>query len=407
MPDTNHLAGQTLPARISGLNESLILQVAARALARDNSIRLYAGESDQPTPRFIIEAANEAMLRGETRYVLSRGIQPLRDAIARYLRRTYHTDIQANRITVTVGGMQAISQSLLAIMEPGDQVIIPVPVWPNILEAVQAVGGQAVAVPMQFSTTAGWQLNMNHLVDAITPATRAIFINSPANPTGWVMGADDMRALLALCRDRGIWIISDEVYGRLVYPRADRNTTQAAIAPSLLSYIKAEDQVIVTNTMSKNWSMTGWRIGWVVAPPSMGLVYDNLMQYSSTGATTFAQHAAVAALDNGEQHIDSLIEQCRIGRDIVCDALAGVPDIRLAKPDGAFYLFFGLDGLTDSRQLAFDLLDATGVALEPGAAFHPRGEGWMRLCFGVSHPTLTQAADRITEFLSDRAKRQR
>ena len=310
--------------------------------------------------------------------------------------------MDVERITVTVGGMQAISQSLLAIVEPGDEVLVPVPVWPNILQAVQIAGGRAVPLTMQFSQEGGWQLDLDTIAGAITNKTRAIFINSPSNPTGWVMPAADVSALLSMCRQRGIWIIADEVYGRLVYPTDQPSAAVAPVAPSFLPIAAPEDQVIVTNTMSKNWSMTGWRVGWVVAPPSLGLVFDNLMQYGSTGATTFAQHASVVALDQGDQQIDIMVDQCRTGRDIVCDRLATLPNIEFARPRGAFYLFFRVAGLTDSRQLAFDLLDATGVGLAPGAGFHPSGEGWMRLCFGVSHPLLRDAADRIVNYLKSR-----
>ncbi len=387
-------AAQGLPNRIQSLNESKILQIAARALANPDAIRLYAGESDEPTPEFIVDAADQAMRRGETRYVLSRGIEPLRKAIARYLSRTYSVPMTADRITVTVGGMQAISQSLLAILEPGEELLVPVPVWPNILEAAQVAGARVVAVEMQFDKSRGWHLDLNQLFNAVGPRTKAMFINSPGNPTGAVMTEAEVAEVLDFCQQRGIWIIADEVYGRLVYP-----PHQGKTAASFLSAADPEDRVIVTNTMSKNWSMTGWRVGWAVHPASLGLSFDNLMQYGSTGATTFAQHASVTALDEGDTHIDQMVAQCRIGRDIICDALLQVPGIHLVKPQGAFYVFFGIEGLTDSRQLAFDILDATGVGLAPGAAFHDTGEGWMRLCYGVSHATLQEAADRLLTYL--------
>ena len=144
--------------------------------------------------------------------------------------------------------------------------------------------------------------------------------------------------------------------------------------------------------------MTTWRVGWVFAPAALGEVYDNLMQYGSTGATTFVQHAAVVALRDGDEHVRTMTEQCRIGRDIISAALAAIPGIRYVPPRGAFYAFFGLDSMHDSRAVAFDLLEKQGVALAPGSAFGSRGEGWLRLCYGVSHPTLREAADRISRY---------
>jgi len=391
-------ASEGLPERIRTLNESQILQIAAAAFDIPDSIRLYAGESDEPTPQFIVDAADQAMRAGHTRYVLSRGIQPLREAIARYLARTYSVPMDAERITVTVGGMQAVSQSLLAVTEPGDEVLVPVPVWPNILEATNAVGARVVPVPMQFGQQRGWYLDLDQLFGAVTDKTKVIFINSPGNPTGAVVTASEVAQIMAFCRQHGIWVIADEVYGRMVYsPDAGK------AAPSFLAAADPEDRLIITNTMSKNWSMTGWRVGWAAHPASIGLTFDNLMQYGSTSTATFAQHAAVVALDQGDSHIERMVAQCATGRDIICDALLQVPGIRLVKPEGAFYVFFGLDGLTDSKTLAFDILKATNVGLAPGSAFHESGEGWMRLCFGVSHELLSEAATRLQTYLTQRA----
>lgn len=384
-------AAQDLPARITETEESQILQVVARAHGRDGVIRLLAGESDLPTPAFITEAAVASLHRGETRYTFSQGIPPLRDAIARYHRRIYGVPVGADRINVTVGGMQAISQTLLALLSAGDEVIVPTPTWPNVVEAVRIAAGVPRLVELRADPALGWQLDLADLYAAVGPRTRAIFLNSPANPTGWTMSAQQVADVLAFARARGLWIIADEVYGRMVYDGSVH-------APSFLPLIEPEDRVVITNTFSKNWSMTGWRIGWVVAPPSLGPVYDNLMQYGSTGVATFVQHAAIVAIDEGDSHVDAMLERNRVGREIICSMLEQVPRIRLHRPAGAFYLFFALDGLTDSRRFAFDLLDATGVALAPGTAFGAAGQGYMRLCFGVSHGLLRTAAERIAEF---------
>lgn len=399
-PGNTSFSPLALSRRVSGLNDSLILEIAARAMASPDSIQLHAGESDEPTPAFIVNAAIEALQRGETRYTLSRGIAPLRTAIADYLARTYQCDMGAERITVTVGGMQAIAQSLLAITEPGDEVVIPVPVWPNILETTRIAGAVPVTVAMAFDRQTGWMLDLHAVEAALTPRTKVIFINSPGNPTGAVLPGSVLSTLLAWSRERGIWIVSDEVYGRLIYGTGrGADSIAPRVAPSMLPLINDQDRVLVTNTMSKNWSMTGWRVGWVVAPTAMGQTFDNLMQYGSTGTATFAQHAAVVALNKGDDHITHMVRQCEAARDIVCHALTGIPGMRFTPPDGAFYLFFSPGGVTDSRQFAIDLFDATGVSLSPGAAFHNSGEGWMRLCFGVSHEALREAGSRIRSYL--------
>ncbi len=383
----------SIAPQVLEVQDSQILEVAERAYGRDNVIRLYAGESDEPTPEFIVAAANQAMKAGQTRYTLSRGVPELREEIAAYYRRIYGKPVVAEQITVTVGGMQALSQTLLALMQPGEEVLIPVPVWPNILEATRIARAVPKAVSMIFDPARGWTLKLADLFNAVTPATRAIFINSPANPTGWTMSADEMQQVLAFCRERRLWLISDEVYGRMVYDGSDK-------APSMLDIMEPEDRVVICNTLSKNWSMTGWRVGWALAPVALGQVYDNLMQYGSTGATTFVQAAAVVALRDGDDHVAQMARQCAAGREIICTALESIPGIRLVRPAGAFYVFFSVEGMADSRAVAFDILDQVGVALAPGSAFSPAGEGWLRLCFGVSHNALRDAADRLHKYFA-------
>ncbi len=380
---------------VLGLEDSLILQVAQRAHGRADVIRLYAGESDEPTPGFIVAAAEQALRAGHTRYELSRGVPKLREEIAAYYRRIYQRPVLSDRVTVTVGGMQALSQTMLALLGRGDELLVPVPVWPNIVEATKIARATPRPVTMSFNESRGWYLDLDRLFDAVTAATRAIFINSPANPTGWMMTHDEMRAVFEFCRARGIWLVSDEVYGRLVFDGLDK-------APSLVELAEPEDRAIITNTLSKNWAMTGWRLGWLLAPPSLGQVYDNLMQFGSTGATTFVQHAGIVALRDGDEHVRRATAQCEVGRDIICSALQQIPGIRVVRPEAAFYVFFAVQGETDSRALAFDILDKVGVALAPGRAFGPHGEGWMRLCFGVSHPTLREAARRLQDYFKAR-----
>ena len=213
----------------------------------------------------------------------------------------------------------------------------------------------------------------------------------PGNPTGWTMGRDDMIRLRDFARSRGLWIIADEVYGRLTY--------EIDHAPSFLEIMEPDERLLVVNTFSKNWSMTGWRIGWLVAPEALGQVYENLIQFSTSGVASFLQFGAAAAMRDGEPSVVALRERCHIGRDIVCDALAEMPRVRFHRPPGAFYVFFAVDGEPDSRALALRLVDEAGVGLAPGSAFGAGGDGYLRLCFGASHELLRQAMDRLAPAL--------
>ena len=377
--------------RIAALPESGIVELANYGRDREGLIPLWIGEGDQPTPAFIGEAAMKALKDGQTFYTWQRGIPPLRRALAAWLGRTWGVEVSPERTVVTVGGMQAVMETMQMLLGPGDEIVAPVPVWPNIDAAAAIAGGRVVGVPLRFGN-AGWTLDLDRLFDAVGPRTRAIFINSPGNPTGWIMPREDQIAVRDFARARGLWIVADEVYGRMVY--------EADAAPSFLQVCDADERLIVVNTFSKNWSMTGWRIGWLVMPEALGQVYENLVQYNTSGVATFLQYGAVAALERGEPVLREMVARCRRGRDIVCDALAPLPNVRFARPGGSFYLYLAVEGEADSRALAFRLVDEAGVGLAPGSAFGPEGEGFLRLCFGVSHDLLEQAMERLVPALS-------
>ena len=376
---------QALRPAISGLPESGIVEVVNYGRERPDLLPLWVGEGNLPTPDFIGEAAHKALLDGETFYTWQRGIPPLRTGIADYLNRSYGTSVDGEQIFVTVGGMGAIIIALQAIIDAGDEVAMISPVWPNIFEAVQVVGGVAHPVPMSLTET-GWALDLDRLFDACGPRTKAIFVNSPGNPTGAMLGREDMIRIRDFARERGLWIISDEVYGRLTY--------EDDHAPSFLQIMEPDERLLVVNTFSKNWSMTGWRIGWVVASRSLGQVFENLIQFNTSGVASFLQFGALAAIGS-DPVVEALRERCRVGRDIVCNALAELPRVHFHRPAGAFYVFFAVDGEPDSRALAIKLVDDANVGLAPGSAFGPGGEGYLRLCFGGSHDLLRRAMGRL------------
>jgi len=367
--------------------ESGIVEVATYGRARQGLIPLWIGEGDTPTPSFICEAATRALAAGETFYTWQRGLPALREALARYHTTLYGRTFAPEEFYVTGSGMQAIQIVLAMVAGAGDEVLIPTPTWPNATAAAGIIGARVVEVPMSFGND-GWSIDLDRLDAAITDKTRALFIVSPSNPTGWAASGSDLSALLALARRHGFWIVADETYARFWYGEGER-------APSFFDVIEPEDRILFVNTFSKNWAMTGWRVGWIVAHPSLGQVIENMIQYATSGVAQFMQRAAVTALDHGEGFVAHMVERARRGRDIACSALRASGRVRFAVPQGSFYLFFSVDGEPDSRRLALRLVDEANVGLAPGTAFGPGGERFMRLCFARNAEQLTTAMGRL------------
>ncbi len=372
--------------------ESGIVEVVNFARERADLVPLWVGEGDLPTPAFISRAANESLARGETFYTYQRGIPALRDGLARYHLRHFGRDWGMERYFVTGSGMQAIQIAVQAVAGAGDEVVYPSPAWPNFPAAIGVMGAHAVAVPLEFSPQ-GWSLDVDRLFAAVTPRTRAIYLNSPSNPTGWVADREVLAEILRRARERGLWIIADEVYSRFMQGGGTR-------APSFLDVSEPDDLILYVNTFSKNWAMTGWRIGWLAAPPAMGQVIENLIQYSTSGVAEFMQRAALVALDEGEDFVAEQVARADAGLATIRAALDRSNRIRYAVPQGAFYVFFGVEGETDSRALAKRIVAETGVGLAPGSAFGAEGEGFLRLCFARSQEHLALAAGRLNAWLA-------
>jgi aspartate/methionine/tyrosine aminotransferase len=378
-------------AAIDALPESKIGEVAKVGFGDPAIVPLWFGEGDLATPKFICDAAAEALGRGETFYTFKAGIPPLRQSIAAYLSRLHAKPVAAERVAVTSAGMNAIMLACQILVEPGDNVVILSPVWPNINAAVEVMGGEARAVALQPTPEGGWRLDLDRLFAACDGRTRAIFVNSPSNPTGWMMHRDEASALLNFARKRGIWLMADEVYERIVYDRP--------VAESFLDIAEPEDRVIVINSFSKSWAMTGWRLGWLVTSTGFQDPLEKLIEFNTSGAPTFLQHAAVTAIEEGEDFVKAMVERCRIGRDIVMQGLARFPRVHAVAPEGAFYAFFRVDGMADSLNFAKDIVRKAKVGLAPGAAFGPAGEGYLRLCFASAPERLGEALDRLTPML--------
>lgn len=374
---------------------SLIREVAEAGHGMPGLIRLFFGEPDTVTPGFIRDAAKAALDAGETFYAPNPGIAPLREAIARYLTRNGRA-IGPERIAVTASGVNALMLVAQALLDPGDEVVIPMPAWPNMDGIARVMGARVTPLPLRIANGV-WRVDMDELLAAVTPATRMLFLNSPGNPTGWTLGAGDQRVILDHCRRTGTWILSDDVYERLYFP--------AAAAPSFLSIATEQDRVVSTNSFSKSWSMTGWRLGWIAAPPALMDTLAKLNEFNMSSAPTFVQHAGVAALDQGDAFIAETRARYRACRDLALGILGAVPGVTVPRPDGAMYLFLRVEGCTDSLALAKSLLTQAGVGLAPGAAFGAGGEGHLRLCFAQSEDRLMAACIRLAQVLAERAGR--
>ncbi|WP_085024941.1 pyridoxal phosphate-dependent aminotransferase [Ensifer aridi] len=383
----------SLSPRALSAPESGIVEVVNYARGREGLIPLWVGEGDLPTPAFVSRAAADALMAGETFYTWQRGIPPLREALARYYQRRFQKTLSPENFYVTGSGMQAIKLAIEAVASPGEEMVLLTPAWPNFAAAADLSGVGPIAVPLTFEN-GKWQLDLDRLEAAIGEKTRALFINTPSNPTGWTATHDDLQAILSLARKHGIWIIADEIYALYHY--------LGGRAPSFLDVMEEDDRILFVNSFSKNWSMTGWRVGWIVAPPAMGQVLENLIQYSTSGVAQFMQRGAVVALDEGDGFVDENVAKAKRNRDLFCDALIATNRVETLKPDGALYAFLKIDGVTDSRRTALDIVDKTGVGLAPGTAFGEGGALFMRACFLRDPAQIAEAAERLRAYILSR-----
>lgn len=381
-------------ADIARLPVSGIHRVFMAGYGRPGLIPLWVGEGDQPTPAFIGEAATAALKAGKTFYNPKRGIPELRQALATYLSGLHARPVEAERVSVTSSGMTGLVTVIQTLIQPGDNVVVVTPVWPNIMAAIEIASGVVKPVGLDPRPEGGFRLDLDKVAAAIDGRTRAIFCASPGNPTGWMASAEEQRALLGLCRRHRIWMIADEVYVRFVYGPGQKT------APSFLDVAAPDDPLLVCNSFSKAWAMTGWRLGWIVHPPALGETFDKLTEFTTSGAPHFLQYGAIAALEQGEPFVAELVERCSQSGEIVYQALASLPRVRLARPEAAFYAFFKLEGMDDSLAEALSLLERANVGLAPGSAFGPGGEGHLRLCFAASPARLAEAMERLRPALA-------
>lgn len=383
---------------IDALPASRIREVANAGIGRSDILKFWFGEGDQVTPAFIRDAAKTALDAGETFYNHNLGLIELREALAAYANRLHAPAerIDVDRIAVTSAGVHALSLIDQALIDPGDRVVIVTPVWPNLTAMPRIMSAEVVPVSLKCNEGA-WSLDLQRLLDAATATTRIVLVNSPNNPTGWTMPQHDWEQLLAHCRRHGIWLVSDDAYERIVF---EPSLTINGHAPGVLSQIGDDDRVISANTFSKSWTMTGWRLGWIVAPRRFVAQLGKVIEFNTSCAPPFVQRAGVVAVNDGEACVQQTVARLRASRDLLVAALTSVRGIEAAPPPGAMYLFFRIAGFSeDSIALAKQLVAEAGLGLAPGAAFGPEGEGYLRWCFAASSTLLEQGAERLQAFL--------
>ncbi len=370
---------------VINLEESMIRQVANAGMARGDVLKFWFGESDEVTPPFIRDAAISAIQRGETFYAQNLGLPELREAIAAYathLRVQGAANITAERIAVTSGGVNALMLAVQALVDSGDEVVVVTPVWPNLTGQPAIMGGVIRSVSLK-PVAGQWQLEMAELVSAITAKTKLLILNAPNNPTGWTLSRDEQETLLAHCRKTGTWILADEVYERLYF-----EPTANGCAPSFLDIALPDDRLVVVNSFSKSFLMTGWRLGWLVMPPAMSAQMGKLIEFNTSSAPAFIQRAGLVAIERTLDVTPRIVAHLKNCRDTLIPLLQALPGVQVAPAKGGMYAFFRLEDQTrfgDSLAVAKSLVLEAGLGLAPGNAFMVNpgadAQGWLRWCF--------------------------
>ncbi len=381
---------------IQNLEESKIREVANAGMGREGILPFWFGESDEVTPEFIRQAAIESLERGETFYSQNLDLPSLRAAIAHYAS-GLHGVISADRIAVAAGGVNALMLACQTLLDAGDEVVAVTPVWPNLTAQPLIMGAKLRCVSLLPDAQGAWQLDMQRLLDAITPNTKMLVLNAPNNPTGWTLSRAEQEILLAHCRQTGTWILADEVYERLYYA----GDTPNGCASSFLDIATPQDRLITVGSMSKSFLMTGWRVGWMVLPDGVSAQVGKLLEFNTSCSPVFIQQAAATALQRTAEVTPRIVSHLQICRDTLIPLLQALPQVRVAPSKGGMYAFFKLDGFEDSLDTAKRLVQEAGLGLAPGNAFAPEAEGWLRWCFASKDVArLAQGVQRLQNWLA-------
>jgi aspartate aminotransferase len=383
-----------LAARLEQVTPSLTLAISAKAKAlRADGVDVCsfsAGEPDFDTPVHIREAAKAALDAGKTRYGAAAGEPQLREAIAHKLQTDNLLCYGAENVVVTNGGKQSLYNLIMAMIEPGDEVIIPSPFWLSYPEMVKLAGGTPVLVPTTLES--GYKISPEQLKQAITPKTKLFIYNSPSNPTGMVYTADEVRALAAVVVETGIWVVSDEIYEKILYDGA-QHLSMGAASPEVF------ERTITSNGFAKAYAMTGWRIGYLAASPELVKAVVSIQGHSTSNVCTFAQYGAIAALEGSQDCVAEMLAAFTERRKFMLEALNAMPGLACPKPDGAFYMFADISK-TGLKSLEFcnGLLDDYQVAAVPGIAFG--ADDCIRLSYATDMGTIQKGMDRLAKYIA-------
>lgn len=381
---------------VRALAASKIRELYNSGVGRSDIVAFWVGEPDEPTPEFIRQAGMDSIAAGETFYSHNLGLPEAREALAAYLRRLHpNYPVGPDQLALTSAGVNALMLASQLLVDPGERVVEVVPLWPNLQEIPKILGAEVETVGLDFSAT-GWTLNLEKLIKALKPGTRALYINSPNNPTGWTISREAQKVILAHCRKHGIWIFADDAYERIYF--------EGDVAPSFLDICEECDRVISTNTFSKTWLMPGWRLGWLTVPASLQDDLGKLIEYNTSCAPVFVQRAGIAALTRGEPVIARTVERFRAARDFLVRELSSIEGITAPRPSGTMYVFFRVERVRDSLAFCKQLVREAGLGLAPGSAFGPEGEGCLRWCFASSQERLADGVRRLRHAMVRRAK---
>lgn len=369
-----------------------IATLAERAAGKPDLIALWYGEGDVVTPEYIRQAAKDALDQGQTFYVPQMAGHPaLTAALAAYQSDLHGVELGEDRTTITPSGMQAVHLACTLLLQAGDNAVYVEPQWPNIRRAIEMAGAEARPVPLQMVGD-DWRLDLDRLFDSCDARTRAIILSSPSNPSGWMADLDLYRALIAFSRKTGIWIISDEVYSRLVF--------EGRAAPSLLQVAEPEDHAMCINGFSKAWAMTGWRIGWLNHPASLAPVVRAMTQYMNSGTAAMIQAGALAAIRQGEPTVEMIRDRVKGGMEAAYAVLGRSNSVVLPKrPGGGMYTFFRVEGEEDANRACLRMIEEASVGLAPGGMFGAEFKGWIRMCVAREPDQIAQACERLVGIL--------
>ena len=370
-----------------------VLAKARRLEAQGKKIvHLEIGEPDFATPDNIVEAGISAMQNGYTHYTPASGILEAREAVANFVARTLKTEVDPLEVVLVPGSKNVLLFTLLACIEPGDEVILPDPGYPAYASQVNFIGGVPKTVTLREET--GFRMDLDELASLITPKTRMLIVNTPQNPTGGVLTIEDVEFVCELAHKHDLLVVSDEIYSQLVYGFKH-------VSP--LSHPGMRERTVLMDGLSKSYAMTGWRLGYAVAPKALAAKLDTLMINSSSCAAGFTQMAAIEALSapESEHAVARMVKVFEHRRNLIVDGLNAIPGMRCARPEGAFYAFPNIEGTGfDEHELADRLLSEAGVAVLPGTAFGKAGKGFIRLAYTQSEDELKLGLDRIKEFIA-------